>query len=118
MATAPLEKVEQKKIMEYLTLRGWVVERMNSGMMPAKYGGKTRYVHLHTAGTPDVQALRKAPESRGNGFSEVLYVEVKRPGEKPSEVQLAQHERLREKAGARVIVATSWEDVDRALTGT
>lgn len=44
MAIAPLEKVEQKKIIEYLTLRGWVVERMNSGMMPAKYGGKTRYV--------------------------------------------------------------------------
>ncbi len=111
MAIAPLEKVEQKKIIEYLTLRGWVVERMNSGMMPAKYGGKTRYVHLHTAGTPDVQALRKTP----NGYTEALYVEVKRPGEKPTEVQLAQHERLREKAGARVIVATSWEDVEREL---
>jgi len=117
MATAPLEKVEQKKIIEYLTLRGWVVERMNSGMMPAKYGGKTRYVHLHTAGTPDVQALRKAPACDGDTqpYTEVLYIEVKRPGEKPTEVQLAQHERLREKGGARVIVATSWEDIDRVL---
>ena len=111
MTATPLEKVAQKQIMEYLTLRGWVVERMNSGMMPAKYGGKTRYVHLHTPGTPDVQALRKAP----NGYTEVLYIEVKRPNEKPTEVQREQHERLREKAGARVIVATSWEDVEREL---
>ena len=111
MATTPLEKVAQKQIMEYLTLRGWVVERMNSGKIPAKYGGKTRYIRLHTTGCPDVQALRKAP----NGYTEVLYVEVKRPGEKPTEVQLAQHERLREMAGARVIVATSWEDVEREL---
>jgi len=111
MTTTPLEKVAQKQIMEYLTLRGWVVERMNSGKIPAKYGTKTRYISLHQAGTPDLQALRKAP----NGYTEVLYVEVKRPGEKPTEVQLAQHERLREKAGARVIVATRWEDVEREL---
>jgi len=113
MTTTPLEKVAQKQIMEYLTLRGWVVERMNSGKIPAKYGTKTRYIHLHSTGTPDVQALRKTP----NGYTEALYVEVKRPGEKPTEEQLAMHEVLREKAGARVIVATSWEDVDRKLAG-
>ncbi len=119
MATAPLEKVEQKKIIEYLTLRGWVVERMNSGKIPAKYGTKTRYISLHSTGTPDVQALRKAPARDGDTqpYTEVLYIEVKRPGEKPSEVQLAQHGRLREMAGARVIVATSWEDIDRELAG-
>ncbi len=110
-SSSPLEKVEQKRIIEYLTLRAWIVERMNSGKIPAKYGTKTRYIHLHTTGTPDVQAIRKA----ANGFTEVLYVEVKRPGEKPTEEQQAQHERLREQAGARVIVATSWEDVERAL---
>ncbi len=111
MVNAPLEKIAQKQIMEYLTLRGWVVERMNSGKIPAKYGMKTRYISLHSTGTPDVQALKKAP----NGYTQVLYVEVKRPGEKPSEEQLAMHDVLREKAGARVIVATSWEDVEREL---
>ena len=113
MTATPLEKVAQKQIMEYLTLRGWVVERMNSGKIPAKYGTKTRYISLHRTGTPDIQALKKSP----NGYTQVLYVEVKRPGEKPSEEQLAMHDVLRDKAGARVIVATSWEDVDRELAG-
>jgi hypothetical protein len=56
--------------------------------------------------------MRKAPA----GYTVVLYVEVKRPGEEPAELQQTKHAELREKTGAAVIVATSWEDVETALT--
>ncbi len=48
-------------------------------------------------------------------FVYIVWSTTLRPGEKPTEVQLAQHERLRDMAGAKVIVATCWEDVEREL---
>jgi hypothetical protein len=107
----PRETVIQNQIMSYLELRGWVVERMNSGGVPASYGGRKYWVNMHTKGTPDVQAMRKAP----NGYTEVLYVEVKRPGEEAEDHQLERHTFLRERTGATVIVATSWEEVEEQL---
>ena len=111
-APQPLEKVIQKQIMDWLRLRGWFVERMNSGKIPIP-GVKGRMVRLHTEGCPDVLALRRSPDGL---TTDVLFVEVKRPGNKPTEIQLAMHEQIRAKTGATVIVATGYEDVERQLS--
>lgn len=86
----------QAEIREYLQLSGWLVYRMNSG-------GRRGRVTLHPAGTPDLLALK-------NG--RVVWIEVKKPGEKPSNIQLEVHDLLIENR-FEVIIATSIDDVER-----
>ena len=100
----PREKAIQKEIVAWLRWRCpdvWVV-RINSG--GARIKGQ--FVRFNdTAGTPD---LLLCVAGRFVG------IEVKRPGEKPSAVQLACHAAIRA-AGGVVIVADSVTDVEAAL---
>jgi len=93
----------QRSIMDYLTMKGWYVLRLNSGMQVINQPGQARRVmHAAAAGTPDLLALRHdhAP----------LFIEVKRPGKKPTPVQQAMMGTLIDH-GATCLVATSVDDV-------
>lgn len=83
----------QKEIREFMQLHGWLVFRMNAG----RRGG----AQLCPAGTPDLLCLK-------NG--RVLFIEVKRPGQKPSKVQKEFHELLMGN-GFTVIVACDIDDL-------
>ncbi len=77
--------------------------RMNSGKMRyTNSRGGTSLLSLHEAGTPDLLTIK-------NG--RVLFIEVKKPGNKPTSLQLAKMEELRE-YGAQCITATCIEDLE------
>ena len=102
--TAPAipERAIQAACMEYLRLRGYYVLRLNSGALPNAHG---RPVRMLPAGTPDVQALKAGQPP--------LFVEVKRPGKRPTAIQEMTMDTLR-RHGARCLVATSVEDLQQA----
>ncbi len=80
-----------KAIREQLEKCGFMVERIQSGSVRVR-GGR---MQLASKGTPDLHLVGL------NGW-----LEVKRPGEEPSEVQLRWHEQARGR-GARVAVVES-----------
>ena len=75
--------------MEQLTLRGWDVQESYKG---SAGGGPVWY----TPGWPDLVLYRAQRR--------IWFAELKQPGNKPTETQLARHARLRN-AGFRVVVA-------------
>jgi len=81
------EKDIQKKIIRHLKNTGWFVRKLHQG----KYSG---------AGMPDIHALK-------DGIP--IYVEVKRPGKKPTKLQAAILEDL-EMHGGKVTWTTSLEN--------
>ncbi|MCH8517485.1 MAG: VRR-NUC domain-containing protein [Cyclobacteriaceae bacterium] len=85
----------QRLITEYLTARGAIVIRHNSGYV-------RKNVKLAPPGTPDLQAV--LPGGR------VLWIEVKGDGDTLRDSQKKMHSRLRE-MGHTVIVAHSVDDV-------
>lgn len=70
-----LEGPIKKQIMDYLRLLGYKVHRMNSGGKKVPGG----YIHLCKSGTPDLLVFGK--------HKFILWIECKRPGEKPTEGQ-------------------------------
>ena len=50
------EKQIEKDIIGYLRWQGYYAEGIQSGVLKQTYNGKDRYVHLCTAGTPDIIA--------------------------------------------------------------
>lgn len=90
----------QAAIADALRLRGCYVERRNSGAVRTQAGGLVR---LAPVGTPDLALV--LPGGRAG------FVEVKRPGERPTPAQAEKHAELRG-YGAVVVVAHS---VDEAL---
>ena len=88
----------QKQIIDYCTAKGALVFRMNAGSR--NYNNKQA-----PKGTPDLFVVKKPV---------AVWVEVKTPTGKVSEVQEKMHDRLRE-LGQRVIIARSVEDVMREL---
>ncbi len=99
--TAVPERAIQAACMEYLRYRGYHVLRLNAGALPNAQG---RPVHLLPAGCPDVLAIKDG---------RALFVEVKRPGKKPTARQVAMMDTLRG-YGARCLVATSIADLQDA----
>ncbi len=95
------ERAIQAACIEYLRYRGYYVQRLNSGGIR---DARHNLVTLAAAGTPDVLAIK-------DGWA--LFVEVKRPGNKPTARQEAMMETLRS-YGARCLVATSVEDLQAA----
>jgi len=85
-----LERQIQARIMTVLTDAGWIVVRPTV---------------TNLSGFPDLMALRK---------SFVVFIEVKRPGQKPTELQMYRHGQLRSN-GFEVIVASSTTDVKDLL---
>jgi Holliday junction resolvase len=77
----------QRKIILFLESHGWLVVKI---------------IQCNKNGWPDLEAIRKFPEK--------VYIEVKRPSERPEPLQEYRMKKLRE-MGWTTIVARSVEDV-------
>lgn len=97
-AGALTETEIQKQIANTARAMGCKVYRMNAG-------GRNGY-HGAEAGTPDLLVVMD--------FGYVLWVEVKRPGEEPTEIQAERHRELRG-MGHAVAVCRSAEDFVAAV---
>ena len=106
----------QKTILQYLTtILGWMMWRSNSGGMKVE----ERYVQFNTAkGCSDL--LGVIPISTKPEFSPAfsrgrfLAIEVKRSGKKPTALQQAYLDQVRD-AGGLALVATSIDDLRKQL---
>lgn len=92
------------RIAGYLTKRGIYNDRLNCGVVETVKKlaeGKERrdWLHLCKTGTPDRFAILR-------GY--IIFIEVKRQGEKPTPEQIKRHEELR-KSGAIVLVVDSYK---------
>ena len=92
------EGIIQKSIVDYCTLKGALVFRMNSGQ--AKYN-----VKLAPKGTPDLYVVLNKKS---------VWIEVKTPTGKVSEPQQEMHDRLRG-LGQYVLIARCLEDVQGVI---
>jgi hypothetical protein len=91
-------------IIEYITLRGGVAIRINSGAIPVE-GKKSRIFRGAPAGTSDII---------GCWHGRFLAIECKLPGNKPTALQVEFLERIRT-AGGIGMVAYSVNDVINIL---
>jgi hypothetical protein len=111
------EQPISKSIQDYLDKRGIYNDRLNSGrvqvvkMFKQKDGKLKRFdtwLQLAKKGTPDrFCIIPPALDPHGLG-GWLMFIEVKRPGKKPTPEQNERHQELRN-AGAVVIVADSLE---------
>jgi len=92
--TSLSESEIQKQIIDYCTAKGCLVFRMNSGSR--NYNNKQA-----PKGTPDLLVVKKPV---------AVWIEVKTPTGKVSEVQEEMHSELRKRC-QRVIIARCLEDV-------
>lgn len=106
----------QNQIEAYLRGKGYYVDRMNSGNMRFRNSrGGWDFVKLHPAGTPDLMAFKALYNNDGGRIGTNLYfIEVKAPGNKPTRLQLLKMEELEQK-GARCFVAYSLEDIQKYI---
>ena len=92
------------RIAGYLGKRGIYNDRLNCGVVEtvkrlAEGGERRDWLHLCKTGTTDRFAIVR-------GY--IVFIEVKRRGEKPTPEQITRHEELR-KSGAIVLVADTFE---------
>jgi hypothetical protein len=111
----------QTQVVNFLRYKGYYVQRMNSGKIPIGEGRSRRLVSMSRAGTPDVMAFKASRwivdpggEYQQPEQIQLLFVEVKTPGNKPTPLQTEVMKEL-EEHGARCIVAHSIEEVEAAL---
>lgn len=86
-----------KEIRDYLNKRGIYNLRLNSGKVRVRGG----WMQLCDEGTPDRYCLFKGKS---------IFIETKVPGEKPTDEQLAAHDRIR-RSGGIIIIAERLDDV-------
>ncbi len=84
------------QIAEWLDARHVYNDRLNCGKVETKRGN---WIHLCKTGTPDRFAILSG---------QIIFIEVKMRGEKPTGEQRSRHSELRD-AGAIVVVADSFE---------
>jgi hypothetical protein len=94
-----MEHEIQGAIIDLIRARGGVVTRVNSGSLLVKRGDKTYVVKLADTGTSDTIAVYR-------GIA--LYIEVKRPGKKPSPEQIAFLESVAEAGGVGLVAYDSF----------
>ena len=87
--------------------------RMNSGRYSVGEGRQRRFIMGHEAGTPDLMAFKRQENKFGSILLNLLFIEVKVPGNKPTALQKAKMEEL-EEYGALCLVATSEQDLINA----
>lgn len=113
----PSEHQLQTLIINYLFIKGYYAMRLNSGKIPMEGKRGRRLIQMLPAGTPDIMAF-KSPRvvifDPARKYCELLFIEVKRPGNKPTILQQTKMKEL-EESGARCFVASSIEDVDKYL---
>lgn len=92
---------------------------MNSGMLPMGEGRSRRLIRMNKAGTPDIMAFKNkdCPNLEcGYPIVDLLFIEVKRPGNKATPLQTEVMKEL-EEYGATCIVAHSVDEVENYLSG-
>lgn len=101
----------QTACINYLKYKGWYVQRMNSGKVPVinKYG-KRHLIQLNEVGTPDIMAFKRTHISHTANVR-LVYIEVKRQGNEPTEAQIYKMNELEEK-GAECHVVHSLEQLE------
>lgn len=115
-----LEKHIQQQLIHYLKLKGYYVQRMNSGAMMAHSTktGKNYRVRMADVGTPDIMAFKRFEFEDGYGCAtsdmNLLFIEVKQPGKKPTVLQSLKMKEL-ESFGARCLVIHSIEELESQL---
>jgi hypothetical protein len=97
-----------KAILEYLAVLGLPHRRMNTGAFKATYNGKTRFHRFGAPGMPDILVCLPP-------LGRLLWLEVKRPGEKITELQEHFMKEFRG-AGALGYVVSSIEDVEDVIS--
>lgn len=100
------ERAVTKSCIDFLKVQGWRCFRLHAGLVRGITGGHP--IRLNANGTPDYLAVRSIQRVPTGGGYFILFCEFKRPGLKPSPVQLAEHTALR-REGFPVIVADSFE---------
>lgn len=104
----PTERQTQQAIIGYLKYKGWYVQRMNSGAIRTE----NRLIQLAEKGTPDIMAF-KLLSGAVTDTCAILFVEVKRHGNKPTPSQVEKMKEL-ESYGATCLVAESVDDLESA----
>lgn len=82
---------------------------MNAGRFSVGEGRSRRFIRGHEAGTPDLQAFRE-----GKSGLELYFLEIKRPGKKPTPVQEQEMENL-EHHGAICFVIHSLDELEEVI---
>src|SRR4051794_11766832 len=81
----------QTQIIGYLKYRGYYTQRMNSGMLPMGEGRSRRLIRMNRAGTPDIMAFQPNMVALDGVIKgrvvKLLFIEVKRPGNKATPLQ-------------------------------
>lgn len=95
-----------KPILGYLKLRGVFAWRNNSGAFQGEHNGRKRFVRFGFPGISDIIGIM--PDGR------FLAIEVKLPGNPPTDNQIAFLDAVKEQGGV-AFVATSISDVEREL---
>lgn len=100
------ETALSKSIRSALERLGHWVERIQSGQVPALYGGKVRYIHCASSGTPDLHVV-----DRG------IWLEVKTPGARLRPQQVDWHARAKAR-GVKVATVRSVAEALEAVRGS
>lgn len=82
----------QRAILDYLTVSGVYVWRQNTGAFAGEHKGKKWFVRFGAPGMSDILGILP-PEGR------LLAIEVKRPGERPTQKQAAFIEQINSLGG-------------------
>ena len=101
----------QTLLMNYLQANRWYVLRLNSGKYAVGEGSNRRMVIGQEAGTPDLMCFKY---SKDQANTDLVFIEVKVPGNKPTEVQVRKMKEL-EAHGARTMVVHSLEELQEKL---
>lgn len=112
----PLERQVQTDCIKLLSMKGYYVQRINSGRIPMGEGRSRRMIHMAEVGTPDLMAFKFFDLGfNGEGdYLDLIFVECKREGEKPTTHQEHKMREL-ESYGARCIVAHSSKELEEQL---
>lgn len=117
----PSEKSIQSEVIGWLRAHGYYVMRINSGKYAVGEGTSRRFVMGAEAGTPDVLAFQgyqcgvcEGEDYDGDCSTELLFVEVKKPGNHPTFLQEQKMKEL-EEHGARCIVVHSVVELEEKI---
>jgi hypothetical protein len=103
-----------RAVMDYLAAEKIPHWRMNSGAMAGSHKGKKWFVRFGEKGMADVLVIRSIQMTDFWQLQRVLWIEIKRPGERQTADQKAFQSYV-ESCGMRYAVVASIEDLRRVL---
>lgn len=108
-----LEKHIQRQIIEYLSLKGYMFWRNNTGAFKREDG---HFYRFGQSGSPDIFVVKALPEicPPNEQYGQIYGIEVKAPKGKQSPAQEEWQKRF-EEAGGVYLVTRSLEDLQKEL---